>query len=285
MSFHGSALVLGTAQWGSDYGITNAAGRISDAQCSALIAVAGDAGIRALDTAAGYGDAQRRLQPWAPSFRISTKVSGADPATVLHHIEACLVELGVEQVESVLIHDWESLDRETQIAVADELGNAVGRGLVMRVGASIYDERGIESAREAFDAAGVSLGMLQVPANPLDQRLNTCASLIEVHAAGTRIQVRSVFLQGLLVAPSLANLGQHDDVLRFHTRVTELGMNPIAVCLNHARALPWADEVVVGATTAEELQTIVTAWQHGEAVLADEDLRSNDLDLIDPRRW
>lgn len=285
MSFHGSELVLGTAQWGSDYGITNAAGRLSDAQCSALMEVTRDTGITALDTAAGYGDAQSRLRPWAPGFRISTKISGADPATVLHGIEGCLIELGVEQVDAVLIHDWESIDPDTQAVVAQELGSGVERGLAVRVGASIYGERGVESARDAFDAAGVDLGILQVPANPLDQRLNECRPLLQAHAKGTRVQVRSVLLQGLLASSSFGNLGTHDDVLRFHTRVTELGMSPIAVCLNHVRSLPWADDVVVGATTAEELRDIVAAWRQGHPNLVATDLASSDLNLIDPRRW
>lgn len=285
MKNSGSELALGTAQWGSAYGITNATGRITDTECAAIIAVARETGITAIDTAAGYGDAQARLQPWAADFSLTTKISGSDPASVLHGVEASLMELGVEHVDGLLIHDWEALSTGIQAQVVDELGGVVERGLASSVGASIYDDRGLSSAFAAFAHAGVRLGVMQVPANPIDQRLNDAVALVDLHEAGTRIQVRSVFLQGLLAQPSMAALGSHPDVVRFHQQVVEENLNPIGVCLSHARSLPWADEIVVGVTNADELRLIVDAWNGSDAVRAPLDLASEDLDLIDPRRW
>lgn len=280
-----SELVLGTAQWGNAYGITNATGRISNDECAAIVALAREAGITAIDTAAGYGDAQVRLQPWAADFRLTTKVSGSHPASILHLVEASLMELGVEQVDGLLVHDWESLNAQTQAQVVDELGVVVERGLAASVGVSIYEDRGIDSALGAFAQAGVRLGALQVPANPLDQRLNDAVALVDLHDEGARIQIRSVFLQGLLAEPSMASLGRHHDVRRFHQRVIEEGFDPIAVCLNHARSLLWANEIVVGVTSADELRAIVDAWNGSDSMRAPLDLVSDDLDLIDPRRW
>ena len=48
-------LLLGTAQWGLDYGATNADGRIAGSALAALIATATECGITYLDTAAAYG--------------------------------------------------------------------------------------------------------------------------------------------------------------------------------------------------------------------------------------
>ena len=76
------SIVLGTAQWGSDYGVTNAVGRLSDASLAGLASTALELGIVDLDTAPVYGDAEERISPWARSFSITTKVaaSGLTPS-------------------------------------------------------------------------------------------------------------------------------------------------------------------------------------------------------------
>ena len=56
-------LVLGTAQWGNAYGVTNSVGRLSDEQIGQIVSVARAAGISDIDTARGYGDAEERLRP------------------------------------------------------------------------------------------------------------------------------------------------------------------------------------------------------------------------------
>jgi aryl-alcohol dehydrogenase-like predicted oxidoreductase len=278
-------MALGTAQWGYSYGVTNAVGRISDADCASIIEEAHRAGITALDTAAGYGDAQVRLQPWASEFSLTTKVSGSEPASVIHLFESSLMELGVEYVNGLLIHDWESLDARTQSQVVDELGVIVDRGMANAVGVSIYDMSGVESALETFGDAEVRLGVMQVPANPLDRRLDDSFEIVTLHEQGMRVQVRSVFLQGLLAGPAQAPLAAHPDVVRFHEWTSERGRSSIASCVSHVRSLPWADEIVVGVTSAEELRMVVNAWNGAVAERAPMDLASDDLALIDPRRW
>jgi aryl-alcohol dehydrogenase-like predicted oxidoreductase len=267
------------------YGITNAVGRIDDVECAAIIAVAHDAGITNIDSAAGYGDAQVRLQPWAANFNVTTKISGSNPTALLQMVEASLMDLGVEHVEGVLLHDWEALNAETQARGADAFSATLERGLASSVGVSTYEEQGIDSALRAFATAGVRLGVVQVPGNPLDQRLVDCAALRALQDQGTRVQVRSVFLQGLLAGPSDAQLASHPDVRAFHQFAADTGVPPLAAALAHVRSLPWADEIVVGVTTAEELREIVEAWNGCEPMRAPAHLASEDLELIDPRRW
>jgi len=96
--------------------------------------------------------------------------------------------------------------------------------------------------------------------------------------------VRSVFLQGLLVAPSNVDLADQPDLRAHQEWAVQQGRSPLEAALAHARALPWADEIIVGATSAVELAQILTASQV-EPQLAPVELASADLDLIDPRRW
>lgn len=277
--------MLGTAQWGSAYGVTNAAGRITDEEVAAIVSVARNSGVDRVDTAAAYGDAQTRLRPWADRLRITTKVAGAQPAEIVQGLEKCLVDLDVGWVDSLLIHDWERLDNSGQVEAGSQLRIALERGLVKRVGVSVYLESGITAAAAAFQLVEIPLALIQVPANALDRRLDDSAILRKLSDHGTTVQVRSVFLQGLLAEQSGKHLGFHPDIVRFHELAKAQSKRPIDVALNHVRALPWADEVVLGVTSADELTEVLQAWNTAPGELAPAELQSSDVSLIDPRRW
>lgn len=277
-----SRLVLGTAQWGNPYGVTNVRGRLTNADIEEIVQVARNQDIRDIDTARGYGDSEARLRAFASDFAVTTKISGRDEAVL--QIEQSLADLGISRLASVLVHDWESLDHDSRTAVVWGLGQAHESGLVERAGVSIYGQDGIESAVEVFASCGVELGALQVPANPIDRRLDDSHALVDLHSLGAHISVRSAFLQGVLLADSGRWTG-HDDVRTFRTWAENSGTSPLAACLGHVRALPWATHVVVGVTSAQELAEVCEAWDSCEVGLLPEPLTSGDQELIDPRLW
>jgi len=273
-------LVLGTAQWGSAYGATNAVGRLSDEEIASIVALARDAGIASVDTARGYGDAEVRLRPFAHDFDVTTKVSGA--GDVLAQVDASLSDLDVESVDGVLIHDWDALDCKGQGMSVLSFGQLRDSAKVSRVGVSVYDAAGLESAASTFDAGGVPLGVVQVPANVLDRRLDSSSLLTELAASGTHVVVRSAFLQGVLLSAG-GGLADHPDVARFRESVSRPSL--LEACLGHVRGLPWATHVAAGVTSAAELSEIVAAWNSCTPSLAETSIGSMDLELIDPRRW
>ena len=273
-------LVLGTAQWGNAYGVTNAVGRLADDDIASIVRVALDSGVTEVDTARGYGDSETRLRPFAQDFAVTTKVSG--DGDVLAQVDASLAELGVESLDGVLIHDWDGLDCKGQGMSVLSYGQLLDSGKVARVGVSVYDAAGLESAASMFDAGGVPLGVVQVPANVLDRRWDESSLLKDLAESGTHIVVRSAFLQGVLLSTG-GGLADHPDVVRFRESVGSESL--LEACLGHVRGLPWASHVVVGVTSADELTEIVAAWESCTPGLLDELLGSDDVELIDPRRW
>ncbi|MDP1878037.1 MAG: aldo/keto reductase [Actinomycetota bacterium] len=285
-----ASLALGTAQWGGTYGVTNRTGVLSDADVSAIVEEARRVGIDAVDThrtadpAHGYGHAQERLRPWASGFAITTKVFGGAAADlpVRGQLEESLDRLGVDRVHACLVHDWFDLDDDLAAGTARELDVLMREGLVGRVGISAYDRVDIERAARLFPA----LGAVQVPLNALDQRLVGEPLMSELGAAGTELQVRSAFLQGLLVdATSGAALSAHPDVIRFHRACAGLAVSPIRAALSFLRSIAWVDQVVVGVTSAGELREIGQAWALSPVDLDWAAVRSHDPGLVDPRLW
>jgi aryl-alcohol dehydrogenase-like predicted oxidoreductase len=273
--------VLGTAQWGNPYGVTNARGRLTDEALSGIIDAARDAGIGSLDTAAAYGDAELRLAPYAADFAITTKVFGDSPLPIAAQFQSSLDHLGVTHVRACLVHDWSKLNDAQAMAAARQLQELAGAGIVDQVGVSAYDSEDLARARQAFG----SLEIAQIPINVLDQRLIVDGTLRDLAEHGTRIQARSVLLQGLLAGRSESALGRHPDVVRFHDKCDDLGCTPIEVALAFIKSVAPVTEVVVGVTEAGELSELTRIWTHLGPELRWGDMRSGDLGLIDPRTW
>jgi aryl-alcohol dehydrogenase-like predicted oxidoreductase len=100
------------------------------------------------------------------------------------------------------------------------------------------------------------------------------------------VQVRSVFLQGLLLDTRASTpLAGHPDVRRFHDWCAQHAVSPLVACLAQVRSLPWVDEVIVGVTSADELAQIGAAWATPLPAVDWSPLASHDTALLDPRRW
>ena len=291
MSHSAPRLSLGTAQWGTRYGITNAKGELSDADVADIVAAARERGLRDADTHRttnpqhGYGRAQSRLRPWAGEFAVTTKVFGGAAADlpVGEQLAESLGDLGLAHVHACLVHDWYDLTNDEANAVANGLREAQQRGMVARIGISGYEARDLERACEIF---GADLGAVQVPTSVLDQRLVGSGVVDLLRLTGTEIQVRSIFLQGLLLDPtSTAQLAQHPDVQGFHRRCTERVVPPLDASLSFVRSLDWVDVVVVGVTSAAELTQIADSWAAPSVGDDWQAQGSGDNELLDPRRW
>jgi len=283
-------LVLGTAQWGDSYGITNQQGRLSDQSIEEIADLALNVGISSVDTAAGYGDAEVRLAPWAKAFNVTTKIQGASPISVAEQINMSLKNLEVEKLDGVLVHDWPSLTQDEARTAVHGLLESQQRELTGSIGVSAYDEKDLSRAIDYFG----TVQAIQLPFNILDRRLLGTDVMNELASQGCDIQVRSIFLQGLLASQSDSPLGNHADVLAFHEACASQNFNPLVTALAFVQSQSWVKKIVVGVTTADELQQIHTAWDANTTNQANSmDLdaifesfqESQDLSLLDPRKW
>lgn len=272
-------VILGTAQWGLNYGVTNRAGRLQDTAILDIISCATRLGISQLDTAQAYGDSEDRIGRLASHFACQTKLSyGAmSSGGIREGLKESLVRLGRPRVESVLLHDWASLDHTSQKRAARELETMRDEGYAEWVGVSVYEESEIECALAAF----VKLDVIQGPSSLLDQRLVNSRSIERLRDGGGRFQARSIFLQGAALADvSHVGLDKHPDI----ARIGRLD-SPLQECVSFIATQAWVDEVVVAPTSVSELEEIIDCLRNPVQREEWDSLASCDLELIDPRRW
>ncbi len=284
-------LGLGTAQFGMDYGITNARGRTSPDEVRAILDVAREAGISLLDTASAYGECEAVLGAAMSAdedFRIVTKLPAqrdGDPDPVSSAraaFDRSLANLRRESVYGLLVHAASALLEPTGDQLWELLVRLKADGRVERIGVSLYaDECEATIARYPVE-------LVQAPLSLLDQRLLANGQLAELKRRGVEVHVRSVLLQGVIALDPAALPsgldGLREPMTALRRGVAREGLSVLEAAIGFAYDRPEVDGVLVGVTTADELRQIIDAAERP-------DLRDahryavRDERLIDPRRW
>lgn len=285
-----SQLILGTVQFGLDYGITNSSGEIPDQVVQQMLVFAEEHDIRIFDTAADYGNSQYRLGQLAPignSNRYVTKFSlptdGSSPTHENVYSDSMKL-LQVEKLHGVLFHKLEDL-RDSRLEKTLEILRA-GRdaGILSKIGVSIYNKADLELALEVFP----DLDLLQLPANVLDMNLLESDEVHKLKSRGVEIHVRSVFLQGLLLT-SPSQLSDFFEplkpaLIKLQNVAAKTGKSVLELVLAKIRHHRYVDAVLVGATTLGELTEITSAWESASEY-EDFELPAVPREILDPRVW
>lgn len=288
-------LGLGTVQFGLDYGVSNSAGKTPEAEVARILDLAADQGVRILDTATGYGVSEEVLGRTLSSrhrFAIVTKTpaqrsdetSDAFIARVGDSFRRSMARMGQERLYGVLVHRAEDLLSAQGDRLMDFLLEFKQRGLVEKVGVSVYNATQIDCIM-----ARHSVELMQLPVNVLDQRLIASGHLAALKRAGMEIHSRSAFLQGLLLmAPE--NLPAYFSPIRDHLsgyrgHLERLGLTPLQAALGFALGLPELDHVILGVNTAAQLQEALVAQSAQVDPSAMTQFALTDMAMLDPSRW
>jgi len=200
-------LVLGTVQFGLDYGINNPNGKPVRDKSLAMLDFAYEKGIRIFDTASAYGDAEEILGEFIQSRNLTGKikvitkvkpniVEGLDNNfydIILENLLGSLKKLKMDYVDGYLFHTPSYIRDEKLVECLCKLKE---QGLVKNIGVSIYEEE------DALYAAELDVvDYIQVPYSIFDQRLDK-TNFFEVAKKNNKtIFARSAFLQGLFFMP------------------------------------------------------------------------------------
>ena len=285
-----SQLILGTVQFGLDYGITNSSGEIPDQVVQQMLVFAEEHDIRIFDTAADYGNSQYRLGQLAPIgnsnwyvTKFSLPTDGSSPTHENVYSDSMKL-LQVEKLHGVLFHKLEDL-RESRLEKTLEILRA-GRdaGILSKIGVSIYNRADLELALEVFH----DLDLLQLPANVLDMNLLESDEVHKLKSRGVEIHVRSVFLQGLLLT-SPSQLSDFFEplkpaLIKLQNVAAKTGKSVLELVLAKIRHHRYVDAVLVGATTLGELTEITSAWESASEY-EDFELPAVPREILDPRVW
>ncbi|MDN4614562.1 aldo/keto reductase [Leifsonia sp. F6_8S_P_1B] len=274
---HPGDLGLGTAQLGDLFH------RLTDAEATAIVDTAWEAGIRYFDTAPHYGLglAEARLgtalrQRERDDYVLSTKVGrlivddGAGERTrvfdfsasgVARSLDASRERLGVDRIDIALIHDPEGHAEQAVSAAYPALAALRDRGEIGAVGVGTKDVATLLRVVERTDVDAVMVAgrLTLLDHSAADELVPLCAE------RGVAILNAGVFNSGILAGDAPASTSHFDygepssrvlaAARRAAAAARDQGAGLPVAALQYARSFPGVASVVVGADSAAQLAT------------------------------
>lgn len=239
-----SKLMLGTVQFGMNYGVANTTGKPSFETVKAILKEAYDGGINALDTAPEYGDSEEVIGKalkelgLTGSFRIVTKIpkvpADADPVKFIYDsIQESLKRLQAEVISAALFHD------EGDGIYLDILKSMKEKGIILSAGISLNTL--------AHKDDGETADCLQIPCSLLDHRFDSCFNRGNRHCF-----IRGAYLQGMLLMPKEKVFVK--EVLAKREQLEALGIPMAELALRYLFAKTGSKSILTGVETLGQLR-------------------------------
>ena len=284
-------IVIGTANFGMDYGIRKNQKKLIDSDILEIINTAKKIGIDTIDTAISYGNSLNRLGGFGvENFKIITKFpkipdDKKNQTTWFNEqIEGTLKKLGINNLEAVLLHYPKDIIENNNSELIHFLLNLKNEGVIKKIGVSIYEKNELEEILKIFKPE-----IIQCPINLFDNRLLEKNYLEKISKKGIEIHVRSIFLQGLLL---FKREEMPKEFLKYYNIWEEwynwlkiMKLNPLEACIRYTNSLKSVDKIVVGINSAQHLKQITKYMRKPKLYQNPNWQNSISKDLIDPRLW
>ena len=285
-----SPLILGTAAFQQNYGISNNSKSVSHSEIQELISFTQENGIDCFDSAPTYHPAEDLLGMYLDQ-RLKPKVSSKiDPKScgsvrkIIESVQTSINKLQTGGLDTLYIHDPKSISGREKTHIRRALVELKGLGLIKSIGFSAYT---IDDVIQAIDVVP-EITTIQVPENIADQRLMQSTELIGLKSEGFSLVVRSVFLQGLLLMNPVQipkNLLTFKDFLiQLNSIATQEECTVLELCIDYVTRISWASHILVGAINSDQMREMLESrkvlpsdWQEKIAPVPSE--------LVDPRKW
>jgi aryl-alcohol dehydrogenase-like predicted oxidoreductase len=283
-------LALGTAQFGLSYGVANTSGQIDLNQGKLLLDCALKNGINTLDTAIAYGNSEKRLgQIGVEKWHVVSKLPAVPDKCenvkewVFEQVHNSTNRLGIGQLYGLLLHKPKQLLEPNGHLIYQSLIELKTYGLLNKIGVSIYDPSELDLLCNEFD-----FDLIQAPFNILDRRIVDSGWLFKLSNLGIEIHTRSTFLQGLLL------MSRESIPLKFSrwslllhewlNWLEESNLSAAEACLRYILSFLEINKVVVGVDNEIQLNELIKGAR-GPLLKIPENIKSNDINLINPARW
>ena len=280
-------MVLGTAQFGMDYGIANVSGQPTKNEVFNILSLSWEKGIRHFDTAPNYGS-EELLGEFILANGIQdeaivlTKISSLDGVSdyqqrIRTSLESSLKNLGCP-IDVLFFHN--PVDSGLLLSDLQFFETLLNDYPVSTLGVSVYETKEVESLSGCqFELA------FQFPFNVLDRRFE------QVSMPQRKRFARSVFLQGLLASTNGLRLDAPVELLNlqkeYHDRLAKHHLKAVGFAVSFVANNDAVDYFLFGVDTEEQLQNILDLelYDQTEIAFLDTIQLSADEKLFDPRKW
>jgi aryl-alcohol dehydrogenase-like predicted oxidoreductase len=280
-------LILGTAQFGMDYGINNNSGQVSKEEVCKILHFAYRQDVCMLDTSSAYGNSESVLGNELTDKSLKFNVISKYPRSS-QHVESILrktlLDLRQSTLHGYLIHHFDFFQEKP--AIWEEMIFVKEIGLTEKIGFSLYS---CEQLQYLFDN-DIKFDLLQIPYNIFDRRFEPYFD--ELKKRNVTIHTRSVFLQGLffrninLLDKKFAPLIPYLNELNNYCHEIEITIEELV--LRYVISNPYIDGVLIGIDNCEQLKSNINTLNRGvtsQDIDFVKSLKIKETQLLNPANW
>ena len=283
-------LILGTVQFGLDYGVSNQSGKVTKLEAESILAFAKNGGVEVIDTASSYGDSEDILGELhaAESFRVITKTPHLSTTVIdtgsLQELEDAFFKSKkkIGHIDSLLIHNPADLRKKGADQLWKWLKEQKAQGEIKKIGVSVYSGEDIDLAlsQAEFD-------VIQLPLNIFDQRLLQSGHLKKLKKAGVEIHARSLLLQGLVFMKEFNSFFNpiKNELDHFHQYCDKNQLTPLEISLAFAKSINEVDQYVLGVTSVKDLEEILRAYKREIPAIDFSAFVIDQERFVNPAKW
>ncbi len=284
-------LILGTAQFGLNYGIHNQNGKPSSYEIKKILDFAFSSKINILDTAEAYGNSQERIGDYIKKsgnkFQIITKYSHLRtdlPSNIIDRVKKNLETLNVNNCYCYMFHNFKDY-RAFFDLFQEDLLHLKREGLIDKIGVSLHSNKEIFAVLK-----NDNIDLIQLPFNLLDNASQRKEVLIKAKSKGIEVHTRSVFLQGLFFMGSEEIKGNLEEIKESLDSIRGIvGQEEINdLALNYAYSKEYIDCVLIGVDGVDQLKSNIDTINNSKTVSfnseVDKIIVKNNL-LLNPVNW
>lgn len=250
-------LVLGTVQFGLNYGINNSTGKVSDMEIEKILLIASHHQLNYIDTAQAYGDSELRLgKQFAKAnnhWKVITKINKQNVERITDSINESCKKLNLNKFYGVIYHDFSSFKKNQ--GTYKELEKLKQNNVVEKIGFSLYHPHELEYLLQN----NINFDLVQIPYSVFDQRFTNYFE--ELSKKNVAVHVRSVFLQGI-VFTALSKLPEYFE--EFKSKLLSLSkiskkhdIPKLALCMLFALQNKNISGVVMGVDNSKQYTEII----------------------------
>lgn len=284
-------IILGTVQFGMNYGINNSVGQVNQSEINSILEFCKKCGILTLDTASSYGNSEENIGNYLQlsdeknPFRIITKFDLKRGISLIESLERSLIQLKVDYVDTVMFHSYFDF-KNISISELNKLLSFKGSKF-KNLGISLYKNEEID---EICDLNLFSV--IQTPFNALDNHKLRGVALSKLKNSGLEVHTRSVFLQGLFLMDVLNFPTKLKPLVKYIRLLDEISndfrIDKAALVLQYVLNKNYIDNVLIGVDSLIQLENNLKKMNltiPNKAFDAVDQISVMELDLINPSLW
>jgi len=240
-------VIIGTVQFGIDYGITNKTGKIEEKDLEKIFEFCDENKLYLFDTAQDNGESENILSKYVkiyPNFKIITKFKFKKDIDLE-------VNKSIEKFEKIhyfLLHSFNDYKD-------DLINKLLMYKQIDKIGVSIYN---VEEAKILLK--DMRIKVIQLPFNYIDNQWDDIDffELLEKRK-DIEIHVRSIFLQGILLNPIIRNplnIPKKDfDFLneKIELICNKFNLTKLELCFAYINSIKWINKFLIGIDNLDHL--------------------------------